>query len=345
MKQINTQDNRSEDKFYSKAISIIDTGRQKIVEAIYNESTKSYYLLGKLIVEEEQSGQDKAQYGKKVVENLSQKLTVRYGRGFSKSTLKDCRLFYKKYDFGKSQSLTGEFNFKLSFTHYTYLIRLDDEETRFYEQYAIDNKLSVRELQKAVQNLVISRVPKSKKELLAKEIKPKDIIKDPYILDFLGLDENKKTDEKILEHKLVEHLEKFLLELGRGFAFVGRQYRLTLSEDSFYADLVFYNIPLKCYVIIELKTRKLKHQDLGQLQMYVNYFDRDIKDTNDNNTIGILLCRDKNENVVEYTLPKDNKQIFASKYKLYLPTKEELEAELEEQVSIDKIEHTVKESK
>jgi len=145
----------------------------------------------------------------------------------------------------------------------------------------------------------------------------------------LGLDEINQGEEKVLEAKLIEHLEKFLLELGRGFAFVKRQYRLTLSEDIFYADLVFYNIPLKCYVVIELKTRKLKHQDLGQLQMYVNYFDREIKNEDDNKTIGILLCSEKNDNVVKYTLPEDNEHIFASKYKLYLPSLEELKNELE----------------
>lgn len=319
------------DKLYQDAISIIDLGRKKTVEAIYNESTKSYYMLGKLIVEDEQDGSLKAEYGKKTIATLSKRLTIRYGKGFSVSTLKDCRQFYQK-----SQSLTGELNFKLSFTHYTYLIRLDKNEMNFYEQYSIDQSLSVRELQKAVQNNVILRMPSDQKILTTKETKPKDIIKDPYILDFLGLDEIKEYDESTLENKLIEHIEKFLLELGRGFAFVGRQYRLTLSEDNFYADLVFYNIPLKSYVIIELKTRKLKHQDLGQLQMYVNYFDREIKDNNDNKTIGILLCNDKNEKVVEYTLPKDNEQIFASKYKLYLPSKEELQIELEDQLELKK---------
>ena len=222
-----------------------------------------------------------------------------------------------------------ELNFQLSFTHYTYLIRLDNEEMKFYERYAIEQNLSVRGLQKAVQDNTILRINREPKALTTTTRKPKEIIKDPYILDFLGLDEVKSGQEKILENRLIEHLEKFLLELGRGFAFVGRQYRLTLSEDSFYADLVFYNIPLKCYVIIELKARKLKHQDLGQLQMYVNYFDREIRDENDNRTIGILLCSDKNESVVEYSLPKDNEQIFASKYKLYLPSKRELKEELQ----------------
>ncbi len=307
-----------------KAISIIDNGRKKIVEAIYNESTKSYYLLGKLIVEDEQQGETKAKYGKKVLENLSKNLTLKYGKGFSLSTLKDCRKFYIK-----SQSLTDLLRFKLSFTHYTYLIRLDDREFRFYEQYAVEQNLTVRELQKAVQNNTILRVDKHQKILTTTDLKPKDIIKDPYILDFLGLDEVNQGEEKLLESKLIEHLEKFLLELGRGFAFVKRQYRLSLSEDNFYADLVFYNIPLKCYVVIELKTRKLKHQDLGQLQMYVNYFDREVKNDDDNKTIGILLCSEKNDSVVKYTLPQDNEQIFASKYKLYLPSLEELKNELE----------------
>jgi len=313
-----------EENLYNRAISIIDNGRKKIVEAIYNESTKSYYRLGEIIVEQEQKGDVKAQYGKKVIENLSKKLTSKYGKGFSVSTLWDCKKFYVKL-----QSMTGEFKFRLSFTHYTYLIRLEEDEMKFYEQYAIEQNLTVRELQKAVQNNTILRVNSNQKVLATTPQKPKDVIKDPYILDFLGLDEILDGEEKLLEAKLIEHLEKFLLELGRGFAFVKRQYRLTLSEDSFYADLVFYNIPLKCYVVIELKTRKLKHQDLGQLQMYVNFFDQEIRDKTDNRTIGILLCSDKNEKVVKYTLPEDNEHIFASKYKLYLPSLEELKNELE----------------
>lgn len=310
---------------YDKAVEIIDSGRRNIVNSIYSESTNSYYLLGKLIVEEEQNGEQKAEYGKKIIENLSKHLTLKYGKGFSKSTLWDCRKFYQKL-----QSLTGELKFRLSFTHYTYLIRLENREMEFYENYAIEQKLSVRELEKAVQSNVILRLKSSHNEIKPAQIlEPKDIVKDPYILDFLGLEEIKNGEENLLEDNLIQHLEKFLLELGRGFAFVGRQYRLTLSEESYYADLVFYNIPLKCYVILELKTRKLKHSDLGQLQMYVNYFDRDVKEDSDNPTVGILLCSDKNDKVVQYTLPEENKTIFASKYKLYLPSKEELEKELE----------------
>ena len=319
----------NQEQLYTQAIKIIDRGRNNVISSIYKETTKSYYLLGRLIVEDEQEGRDKAEYGKNIIKNLSKRLTAKYGKGFSVSTLKDCRRFYQKFQFIKSQSVTGELNFQLSFTHYTYLIRLDNEEMKFYERYAIEQNLSVRGLQKVVQDNTILRINREPKALTTTTRKPKEIIKDPYILDFLGLDEVKSGQEKILENRLIEHLEKFLLELGRGFAFVGRQYRLTLSEDSFYADLVFYNIPLKCYVIIELKARKLKHQDLGQLQMYVNYFDREIRDENDNRTIGILLCSDKNESVVEYSLPKDNEQIFASKYKLYLPSKRELEEELQ----------------
>jgi predicted nuclease of restriction endonuclease-like (RecB) superfamily len=308
----------------NQAISIIDNGRKRVIEAIYNESTTSYYKLGELIVNQEQLGEAKAEYGKKTIENLSKNLTLKYGKGFSVSTLWDCKKFYLKL-----QSLTGELKFKLSFTHYSYLIRLEDDEMKFYEQYAIEQNLSVRELQKAVKSNVMIRVDAGQKVLGTAPLKPKEIIKDPYILDFLGLDEINEVDEKVLESKLIEHLEKFLLELGRGFAFVKRQYRITLSEDNFYADLVFYNIPLKCYVVIELKTRKLKHQDLGQLQMYVNYFNQEVKSEDDNKTIGILLCSDKNDNVVKYTLPEDNEHIFASKYKLYLPSLEELKNELE----------------
>lgn len=308
----------------NQAISIIDNGRKRVIEAIYNESTTSYYKLGELIVNQEQQGEAKAEYGKKTIENLSKNLTLKYGKGFSVSTLWDCKKFYIKL-----QSLTGELKFKLSFTHYAYLIRLEDNEMKFYEQYATEQNLSVRELQKAVKSNVMMRVDANQKVLGTALSKPKEIIKDPYILDFLGLDEINEGEEKVLESKLIEHLEKFLLELGRGFAFVKRQYRLTLSEDNFYADLVFYNIPLKCYVVIELKTRKLKHQDLGQLQMYVNYFNQEVKSEDDNKTIGILLCSDKNDNVVKYTLPEDNEHIFASKYKLYLPSLEELKNELE----------------
>lgn len=327
----------NQDIIYSEATKIIDNGRKNVINSIYSESTKSYFLLGKLIVEEEQNGEQKAKYGEKIIESLSKKLTLKYGKGFSKSTLWDCKKFYQKiqaltgeFQNQKNQSLTDQLKFRLSFTHYTYLMRLENQEMNFYEKYAIEQNLSVRQLEKAVQsNLFLRLKTTSKKEISTNTLQPKDVIKDPYILDFLGLEEIKNGQENLLESKLIENLEKFLLELGRGFAFVGRQYRLTLAEESYWADLVFYNIPLKCYVVCELKTRKLKHSDLGQLQMYVNYFDRDIKEENDNPTIGILLCSDKNDKVVQYTLPEENQTIFASKYKLYLPSKEELEKELE----------------
>lgn len=329
--------NSQNNSIYVQAVNIIDGGRKDIINSIYSESTKSYYLLGRLIVIEEQNGKEKADYGKNIVENLSKDLGLKYGKGFSKSTLWDCRKFYQKIQSltgesvnEKIQSLTNQLTFQLSFTHYTFLIRLEDAEMKFYENYAIEQNLSVRELEKAVQSNVILRLKSNKKQVQQiQTLQPKDIIKDPYILDFLGLEEIRSGQEHLLENSLIQHLEKFLLELGRGFAFVGRQYRLTLSEESYYADLVFYNIPLKCYVVLELKTRKLKHSDLGQLQMYVNYFDRDVREEDDNSTVGILLCSDKNDKVVQYTLPKENQTIFASKYMLYLPTKEELEKELE----------------
>jgi hypothetical protein len=216
---------QNQELLYTQAISIIEGGRQNIIDSIYKETTKSYYFLGRLIVEDEQEGNEKAEYGKSIVQNLSKELTLKYGKGFSSSTLWDCQKFYKKL-----QSLTGELecsqteqlNFQLSFTHYSYLIRLDNEEMKFYEKYAIEQKLSVRGLQKAVKSNMILRTSREKKSLTISTLKPKDIIKDPYVLDFLGLDEVKTGQEKMLENRLIEHLEKFLLELGRGFAFVGR---------------------------------------------------------------------------------------------------------------------------
>lgn len=314
----------SEDLLFQRAVEIIANGRNRIVETIYSESTNSYLQIGKLISEVLLQGKDRAEYGKKTVKELSLKLSSRFGKGYSTSTLWDCVKFYEKV-----QSLTGQLNLDLSFTHYVYLMRLEDEEIIFYERLAKEQKLSVRKLERAVQSNTMLRL-KGKNTIEQGTLQPRDIIKDPYILEFLGLDEIKEGQEGTLESKIIEHLEKFLLELGRGFAFVGRQYRITIDEQSYYADLVFYNIPLKCYVVVELKARKIAHQDLGQVLMYVNYFDREIKDANDNKTIGILLCTDKSDKMVQFTLPEDNTHIFASKYKLYLPSKEELQIKIKE---------------
>jgi predicted nuclease of restriction endonuclease-like (RecB) superfamily len=320
---------------FDNAVQIIDTARQKISSNIYQESTKAYFLLGKLIVEEEQGGSDRADYGKSVIANLSKELTIKYGKGYSASTLKDCRQFFKFYQ--KRQTLSGEFNFEMNFSIYVRLTKLAPTEMAFYEALAKREKYNVRELDRAIKSNYIKRILGNKEDpkslqitKLTKDSSPSEIIKDPYLAEFLGFDIIDDNTENHLESALIANLEKFLMELGRGFAFVKRQYALNISGSVFRADLVFYNIPLKRYVIIELKTTEAKHKDIGQLQMYVNYFDREIKDEHDNDTIGILLCKEKNTNLIDYTLPLDNQTIFTSKLSLYLPSKAELEGFLGE---------------
>jgi predicted nuclease of restriction endonuclease-like (RecB) superfamily len=321
---------------FDNAVQIIDSARQKISNNIYQESTKAYFLLGKLIVDDEQGGFDRADYGKSVITNLSKKLNLKYGRGFSATALRDSRQFFLQFQ--KYQSLTGEFKFELSFTHYVALMRLSEPEMAFYEALAKREKYSVRELDRAIKSNYIKRILSNKEDpktlqvaKLTKDSSPSEIIKDPYLAEFLGFDVIDDRTENHLESALIENLEKFLMELGRGFAFVKRQYALNISGSVFRADLVFYNIPLKRYVIIELKTTAAKHKDIGQLQMYVNYFDREIKDEHDNDTIGILLCKEKNNSLIDYTLPLDNQTIFTSKLSLYLPSKAELEGFLGEE--------------
>jgi predicted nuclease of restriction endonuclease-like (RecB) superfamily len=315
---------------FDNAVHIIETAKQKISNNIYQESTKVYFLLGKLIIEDEQNGLDRADYGKSIISNLSKRLNIKYKKGYSATVLRDSRQFYLQFQ--KYQSLTGEFKFELTFTHYVTLMRLPDTEMTFYEALAKREKYSVRELDRAIKSNYIQRVLGNKEDpkslqisKLTKDSSPSEIIKDPYLAEFLGFDIIDDNTENQLESALIENLEKFLMELGRGFAFVKRQYALNISGSVFRADLVFYNIPLKRYVIIELKTTEAKHKDIGQLQMYVNYFDREIKDEHDNDTIGILLCKEKNSSLIDYTLPLDNQTLFTSKLSLYLPSKAELE--------------------
>lgn len=237
---------------------------------------------------------------------------------------------------------------KLSWSHYTLILRINEKLKReFYLKEIESENWSVRELKRQINSALFERLVlnKNNKEILKLSKSgqiienPSDLIKDPYILEFLNLEEHYKYNEIYIENKIMENIKKFILELGKGFMFVSRQQRITLDSTHFYIDLVFYNRELRCFVIIELKTEELKHQHLGQLQMYVNYYDREIKSENENPTIGILLCLDKKESVVEYTLPKENKQIFASKYKLYLPTKKELENEVKKMLKEDIIEY------
>jgi predicted nuclease of restriction endonuclease-like (RecB) superfamily len=299
---------------------------------------RTYYEIGRMIVEDEQRGNIRADYGEKTIVTLSEKLSKEFGKGFSVKNLERMRLFYMIYSKGRTvsdiskKSSTVLTKFELSWSHYVFLMRQDEPIRRFYEIEAIENNWSLRELERQFNSMLYERLvlSRDKKKILELSKKgqvveiPEDLIKDPYIFEFLGFKEDKTYSESDLESKLIENLKRFLLELGKGYTFVARQQRISFDEEHFFIDLVFYNRLLRCFIVFDIKTEKLKHQDLGQLQMYVNYYDRIVKTKDENKTIGILLCTDKNNAVVKMTLPEDNDQVFASKYRLYLPTKEEL---------------------
>ena len=291
----------------------------------------AYWQIGREIVEEEQGGKHRADYGKNLLDGLAKRLSVDFGKGFDDSNLWNMRKFYQEYP------IFDAVRRELSWTHYRILMRVDNRQARlFYQVECIKNNWSSRELERQKGSLLFERLALSKdKKAVAKlackgqEIQEyDDIIKDPYVLEFTGLSSQAKLYESSLEQSLIDNLSRFLLELGKGFTFVARQKRITLDGDNFYIDLVFYNTILRCYVLIDLKIGKLMHQDIGQMQMYVNYFDRDIRHKDDNLSVRLILCEDKKAAVVRYTLPKENKRIFASRYKLYLPTEDELKKEV-----------------
>ena len=337
-----------------KAVDLIDRARNTAIREVNLVQLLTYYTLGKWIVEVQQGGSGRAKYGKRVLETLSDALNHVFGKGYSVSTLTNIRKFYEIYknrisapmvtDFAEqnSQPLVTKFGndvpFRLSWTHYLILMRIQNEDERaFYEQLAIQENWGKRELSRQYGSSLYERmlIGKDKQQILRLSKKgrlaekPADLVKDPYILEFLGIPEQTDFSETELESRLIDHLQEFLLELGTGFAFVARQKRFTFEEDHFRVDLVFYNRLLQCFVLFDLKTEKLKHQDLGQMQMYVNYYDRYEKTDFENPTIGILLCPQKNDAVVELTLP-ENSNIFASQYQLYLPDKKLLQKKLQE---------------
>jgi predicted nuclease of restriction endonuclease-like (RecB) superfamily len=348
---------------FSQVVELLQNARQQVLRTVNSTMVYTYFEIGRMIVEEEQNGKDRAEYGKQLLKGLSEQLTNEFGKGFSVVNLENMRKFYLAYSISetaswilqiqKSQSLTGELNtkisqsltgvsenkkaqslisfFKLTWTHYVFLMRIDDvNERRFYEIESEKYNWSVRELKRQYDSALYTRLTLSRDKTeilkLSKEgqiiEKPKDIIKDPYILEFLGLPELHQYSES--EEEIINKLEHFLLELGHGFTFVARQNRITFDDKHFRIDLVFYNRILKCFVLIDLKIGELKHQDLGQMQMYVNYYDREVRLDDENKTIGIVLCQNKSDLVVEYTLPENNEQIFASKYKTVLPSEEDL---------------------
>lgn len=350
---------------FQQVVELLQSARQQVLRTVNSTMVCTYFEIGRMIVEEEQNGKERAEYGKQLLKGLSEQLTKEFGKGFSLVNLENMRKFYLAYSISesvsrisqiqKTQSLTGEFKsqkaqsvvtqfnkldnqvlssfFKLTWTHYIFLMRIDDEnERQFYEIESEKHNWSVRELKRQYDSALYTRLSLSRdKEGVLKlsekgQIieKPKDIIKDPYILEFLGLPELHQYSELQLEEEIINKLEHFLLELGHGFTFVARQKRITFDDKHFRIDLVFYNRILKCFVLIDLKIGELKHQDLGQMQMYVNYYDREMRLDDENKTIGIVLCQNKSEAVVRYTLPENNEQIFASKYKTVLPSVEVL---------------------
>ncbi|MCR4665030.1 MAG: PDDEXK nuclease domain-containing protein [Paludibacteraceae bacterium] len=353
------KDTNIHNDLFERIAALITEARRQTVRMIDTAMVCTYYEIGRYIVEDEQDGKARAEYGKAVLKDLSKRLTARFGRGFSVDNLQNMRNFYteyapvlqtssEKYETPSRKSpvikyetpsrkspakVSPEYRFTLSWSHYLKLMRIKDpQERRFYEIEARENHWSLKELERQFdaslyERLSLSRDKEGIMQLAQKgQIveKPEDLIKDPLILEFTGLPALPRYSEKRLEQHLIDNLQNFMLELGKGFAFVGRQVRLSFGEEHYFVDLVFYNRYLQSFVLIDLKRGKLKHQDIGQMQMYVNYYDREMRLPHENPTIGILLCRDKSDAVVEYTLPQDNNQIFASQYQTILPSKEEL---------------------
>jgi predicted nuclease of restriction endonuclease-like (RecB) superfamily len=318
---------------YDTISRIIEEARNTIYKTANFTMVTAYWNIGKAIVEEEQSGRERAEYGTELIKRLAEKLTKIQGKSFSERNLWYMKQFYQQWT--NMNALRSE----LSWTHYRLLLRVESEQARqFYKQECIDCNWSTRTLERQIGNLYYQRMLMSKnaesvkEEAIEKQIgqEPKDIIKDPYVLDFLGLKDNTDFRESRLEQAIIDKLHDFLLELGKGFAFVSRQYRLTSETGKHYhADLVFYNYILKCFLIIDLKVEPLTHQDIGQKDMYVRYFEDKVRQETDNPTIGLILCTEKDKTIAKYSLLSDSKQIFASKYMLYLPTEQELKIEIE----------------
>jgi predicted nuclease of restriction endonuclease-like (RecB) superfamily len=371
--------------FYSRVRDILETARATVARSVNTTQVVANWLIGREIVEEEQRGKKRADYGEMLLEELAQRLGKDFGAGFSLQNLRYMRQFYLTYTSlfdggeirhalrGESVDVIGRLSAtpppelapkaktvqirhaargeswqpgrlhpNLSWTHYRTLLRLESADARsFYEIEAIESHWTARELERQINSLLYERLARSKDKRglmrLAKKgqeiAQPADVFKDPLVIEFLGLPESPRLVESDLETALIDNLQSFLLELGKGFAFVARQQRITIDGDHFYIDLVFYHTVLKCYVLIDVKVGKLTHTDLGQLQLYVNYYDEHRLTTGDHPTLGLILCSDKNDAVVKYTLGREqSKRIFASRYQLYLPTEEELRAEIQREV-------------
>lgn len=350
------------DNLYIEIRSIIQEARKSAYRAVNFTMVLAYWNIGKRIVEHEQAGEVKAEYGIGLLKELSKKLTAEFGKGFTETNLKYFRQFYISFppieishavrDLSTTNAISQKSHAlrdELSWTHYRLLLKVENEVARnFYLTESIAESWSTRALERQINSFYYERIVSSKKkEEVTSEAKkatnalpllPEDFIKDPYVLEFLNLPSDIRFLEKDLENAIIQKLQQFLLELGKGFSFVAQQKRISAEEDNFYIDLVFYNYILKCFVLIDLKLGKLMHQDIGQMDFYIRWFEENMKGESDNPTIGIILCSEKNETVVKYSILKDSKQLFASKYKLYLPTEEELKEELERELLHYKLE-------
>ena len=323
--------------FYHDIKSILQTARDNAYKSVNFIMVEAYWNIGKKIVEVEQNGETKAKYGSKLISELSKQLTVDFGSGFSARNIRNMRQLYNCFPIWQTVSA------KLSWSHYLLILKIENEKAKdYYIQETIASNWSVRALERQINSLYYERLISSQeKQLVIQEAKEntknlqltaKDIIKDPYVLEFLDLKDSKSFRENELESALLEKIQEFLLELGRGFAFVSRQKRIKTQTSDFYIDLVFYNYLLKCFVLVDLKIGKLTHQDIGQIDMYVNMYDDLEKNESDNPTIGIILCTDKDETIVKYSHINSKDNLFVSKYQLYLPSEEELKREIERDV-------------
>lgn len=315
--------------------TVLDSARSNVARQVNSELLNTYWSIGRIISEHEQTVPERADYGKQTLKELARVLTAEFGKGFSRANLQNMRAFYLTYE--KCQTLSG----KLSWSHYCELLSISDPDKRsFYEKEAVNANWSVRELKRQIdsslfERLLLSRGDANKEQVLALAEKgieiaePADIIRDPYVFEFLGLPEDKPVMESDLERALVQQIEKFLLELGRGFMFVGTQQRVTVNNTHYYVDMVFYNKILRAYVLIELKTTKLTPEAAGQINLYLNYYAAEVNDPDDNPPIGIILCTEKDSITAEYALGGLSNNIFASRYVLYMPNKEQLIAQVE----------------
>lgn len=325
------------ENLYNNIASLIRESQNNVRTAVNSIMVITYWNIGRLIVEDEQQGKTRAEYGKGVLDDLSERLTAEFGKGFDVTNIRKMRQFYTLFPIRDSVSL------ELSWTHYRHLLKVESEKSRlWYIEETIRENWSTRALERQINSHYYERLLASQnrdpvmKEASLKtgKLAPEDVLKDPYVLEFLNLQNRPEYTENELESALIDQLQNFLLELGSGFSFVARQKHFHIDGEHFYIDLVFYNYKLKCFVLIDLKRGKLTHQDVGQMDMYVRLFEEKIRETDDNPTIGLLLCSDKSEAVAKYSVLSENKQLFASKYKLYLPSEEELQRELQKERDI-----------